>query len=105
VAQLPGRSEPYPPDYARIWADIVYRNINNPAMGRIAVEDYRAAGVEMANGVIDRCKSDAAALAVEAAAAQTLWDTAPETAESSFLELVSGYRDTLNEHVNRSSDG
>jgi hypothetical protein len=105
VAQPPDRSEKYPPDYARIWADIVYRNINNPAMGRIAVEDYRAAGVEMANGVIDRCKANPADLDAEVAAAQTLWDTAPETAEPSFLELVSGYRDTLNEHVNGSSDG
>jgi hypothetical protein len=105
VAQPSDRSEKYPPDYIRIWSDVVYRNINNPALDRIAVLDYRAAGVEMANGVIERCKANPSDLTAEVAAARTLWDTAPETAEPFFLELVSGYRDTLNEHVNRSSDG
>lgn len=84
------------------WIDIAQRNLgpNREALNKISVQDYRAAGVAMANGVIDK-RGD---IAVEASAAQLLWDCTPKTADPAFIELIGGYRDTLVEFQERGSD-
>ncbi len=98
------RSE-MPPEYARSWGDVIYRNVTNPTLDKIAVKDYEAAGVTMANGVIERCKANPDEdVTVEAAAAQHLWDTVPQAADPAFVDLLRGYRDTLAEYVNRGND-
>jgi hypothetical protein len=99
VAQPTGRFEPR--DDPR-WGDIAQRALvdNSEALDKLAVQDYRAAGVAMANGVIGRGGD----IAPEVQAAQLLWDTVPETADPTFIELIGGYRDTLREHQERGSD-
>jgi hypothetical protein len=86
------------------WSDIAQRNLVNSreALDKISIQDYQAAGVAMANGVIEREQGEG--ISIEAATAQLLWDSLPETADPAFVELVSGYRDALNEYVNRGSD-
>lgn len=92
-----------PSDHELGWTHIARRNINDEAISQITAKDYRAAGIAMANGVIDRT-GGSRDIQVEADAAQLLWNSAPDTADHQFLELLGGYRDTLHEYVNRGNE-
>jgi hypothetical protein len=90
-------------DRSRSWGDIVRAAAVPEVVEAVNAKDYGAAGVRMANSVIERTP-DGRALELEAQAADLLWGNAPGDSDPGFLELLSSYRDTLNEYVHRGDD-